>query len=99
MQDDFGVGERDDYGSEQDSVTELKKGHYHKKTPKRAGSEHSMRSQISQQTAIMNEEARKQIAMLEELAHQMREEKRQLQIDKERIEHEKQNLQEEKVRS
>ena len=48
-----------------------------------------MRSQISQQTAIMNEEARKQIAMLEELAHQMREEKRQLQMDKDRIEREK----------
>jgi len=30
--------------------------------------------------------------MLEELAHQMREEKRQLQVDKERIESEKQDL-------
>ena len=30
--------------------------------------------------------------MLEELAHQMREEKRQLQIDKERIDREKQML-------
>jgi hypothetical protein len=44
----------------------------------------------------MNEEARKQIAMLEELAHQMREEKRQLGIDKERIEHEKRMLNEER---
>ena len=40
----------------------------------------------------MNEEARKQIAMLEELAHQMREEKRQLQLDKDRIEKEKYDL-------
>ena len=47
----------------------------------------------------MNEEARKQIAMLEELAHQMREEKRQLQLDKERIEREKLDLQEERTRT
>ena len=30
----------------------------------------------SAQTAILNDEARRQVAMLEELAHQMREEKR-----------------------
>ena len=42
MQDDFGVGESDEYGSEQDSVTELKKSATRK--PKRLGSEHSMRS-------------------------------------------------------
>ena len=38
----------------------------------RLDSEHSYRSnnsKLSQQTAIMNDEARKQIAMLEELAH------------------------------
>ena len=37
----------------------------------------------------MNEEQRRQVAMLEELANQMREEKRQLQLDKEMIEQEK----------
>jgi len=37
----------------------------------------------------MNEEARKQITLLEQLAHQMREEKRLLQLDRERIEREK----------
>ena len=47
----------------------------------------------------MNEEARKQIAMLEELAHQMREEKRQLAMDKEKIERERQMLHEEKAQS
>ena len=45
---------------------------------RRADSEASYNSRMSQQTQFMNEEARKQIAMLEELAHQMREEKRQL---------------------
>ena len=40
------------------------------------GSEGTVNSKMSAQTAMMNEEARKQIAMLEELAHQMREEKR-----------------------
>ena len=46
MQDDFGVGESDEYGSEYDnSVTELKKRATRK--PKRLGSEHSVRSQIS----------------------------------------------------
>ena len=54
---------------------------------------------MSQQTAFMNEEARKQIAMLEELAHQMREEKRQLQLDKERIESEKAELATERTRA
>ena len=64
----------------------------------RLDSEHSYRSQgsraskMSVQTQIMNDEARKQIAMLEELAHQMREEKRQLQADKDRIEKEKTEL-------
>lgn len=51
-------------------------------------SHHSFRPE-SQQTAVLNEEARRQVAMLEELAHQMREEKRQLQLDKEMIEREK----------
>ena len=68
--DDFG----ESYDEELDSVDDLK-------TPKpralrMAESEASYNSRVSQQTAFMNEEARKQIAMLEELAHQMREEKR-----------------------
>ena len=37
--------------------------------------------------------------MLEELAHQMREEKRQIQLDKERIEREKKNIEDEKSRA
>ena len=87
--DDFGVDESE-YGSEVDSVMELKKeSRTHRGLSKidtgvrtsrpRLDSEQSYRSnnsKLSQQTAIMNDEARKQIAMLEELAHQMREEKR-----------------------
>ena len=56
-------------------------------------------SKLSQQTAIMNDEARKQIAMLEELAHQMREEKRQLQLEKERVERDKAELNEDRAKS
>jgi hypothetical protein len=41
------------------------------------------------QTAYMDEETRRQIAMLEELAHQMREEKEQIRMEKQRIEQEK----------
>ena len=99
--DEFGVDE-DSYASEQSSFNELKKdkrqvSHY--KTP---GHERTLGGSMtslarddrsarpdSQQTAILNEEARRQVAMLEELAHQMREEKRQLQLDKEMIEREK----------
>lgn len=59
--DEFGVGDSE-YDSEEDSVAELTRG-------KKLRSEHSQRSALSQQTQLMNEEARKQIAMLEELAH------------------------------
>lgn len=96
--DDFGL--ESEYDSEQDSVTELKQANKLNRTPgRRLDSENSYRSQLSQQTQMMNEEARKQIAMLEELAHQMREEKRQLQLDKDRIEREKMGLENEKARS
>ena len=86
-QDEFGVGESE-YDSEEDSVRELvgaetrrgdddmdtRRGLSMRKS--QYGSDHTMNSKMSAQTAMMNEEARKQIAMLEELAHQMREEKR-----------------------
>ena len=83
-QDEFGVGESE-YDSEEDSVRELvgaetrrgdertRKSHAQMS---HFGSEGTVNSKMSAQTAMMNEEARKQIAMLEELAHQMREEKR-----------------------
>ena len=68
-----------DYGDEEDddSVAELNKAN-RTRIGRRLDSENSYNSRISQQTAMMNEEARKQIAILEELAHAMREEKRQL---------------------
>ena len=116
MADAFGVDDSE-YGSEVDSVMELKKGEttrYMKRgdavRTSRGGtsrggqleSERSYRSdnsKLSQQTAIMNDEARKQIAMLEELAHQMREEKRQLQLEKERVERDKAELNEDRAKS
>ena len=49
--DEFGVGDSE-YDSEGDSVAELTKG-------KRLRSEQSQRSALSQQTQLMNEEARK----------------------------------------
>ena len=60
-QDDFGVGDSE-YDSEQDSVAELKKNNKTMtkgQSHARLDSEHSYRSQLSQQTQIMNEEARK----------------------------------------
>lgn len=73
-EDVFGA-DGDEYDEEDDSIAELKKT---RNSRARQDSQQSYRSQLSQQTQIMNEEARKQIQMLEELAHQMREEKRQL---------------------
>ena len=88
----------DDYDQEfgddeNDSVSPLKQQTKGQRSNKRSGrrldSSISYNSRLSAQTQLVNEEARKQIAMLEELAHQMREEKRQLQLDKERIAREK----------
>ena len=95
------VRERDDFGEsydeEFDSVDDLKKGR--RRRTRGDESVNSYNSRLSAQTQLMNEEARKQIAMLEELAHQMREEKRQIQLDKERIEREKKNIEDEKSRA
>jgi len=65
-EDVFGAHE-DEYDVEDDSMVDLKKSRYN--TRGRQDSQQSYRSQLSQQTQIMNDEARKQIQMLEELAH------------------------------
>lgn len=57
-QDDFGVGDSE-YDDEDDSVAELKKRDKSTIGKSRLGSENSYRSQLSQQTQVMNEEARK----------------------------------------
>lgn len=102
--DDNVYGELDEYGDENDSVSQLKKQSMSNKANKTRGhrvdSEHSYRSsRLSAQTQQVNLEAMKQIAILEELAHQMREEKRQLQMDKERIEKERLALEEDRART
>ena len=65
----------------------------------RSQSQHSIRSKIfdarsnySYQTAAIDEETRRQIMMLEELARQMRDEKEQLRLEKERIEREREAM-------
>ena len=45
----------------------------------------------------MDQETKRQILMLEDLAHQMREEKEQLRLEKERIKNEREEMNHEKL--